>query len=196
MSPTIEWTLMISGWTIIFVIYLVTRYKIVKKSGGLYRLETDEMLKENMYANIIFIFCFFADGILVHIIVFPDFVQYEFLAHYFHFFLGLAIFAFAIWLFAASRITLGKGWTPKGELLMDPSRFIKNGPYASVRHPAYTALILAGFASGIIIATSRVMFFMILLLPILYWRVKIQESHLQKIFPEYKDYKKNKRMFF
>jgi len=196
MSPAIEWSLMVGGWTVIFIIYLITRYKITSKACGIYGMETNEMLKENMLANIIFIFYFLAAGVVVHVILIPDFIQYEFFAHYFHFVLGIIIFSIATWLYAVSRITLGKCWTPRGELLRDPSKLEKSGAYAVIRHPSYSALILAGFASGIMIATSRVLFFMILMIPIIYWRVKIEEHHLEQIFPEYKDYKKKTRMFF
>jgi len=196
MSPAIEWTLLIAGWTIMFLTLTITRYKMVKVGGGIQHLKTDKMRKETMISNVIFIIYFIAAGLVSHLILFPDFVQYEFLAHYFHFYLGIFIFAIAIWLYIASRISLGSNWSWRGELLRDRSKLITKGPYCVIRHPTYTAYILAGFASWIIIATSRISVFMILMLPIIYWRAKVDEKHLEQIFPEYKEYKKKTRMFF
>jgi len=196
MSPAIEWTLMIAGWTTMIMTLTITKYKMVKVGGGVRNLKTDEMRKETMLANIIFILYLFVAGITAHIILLPDFIQYEFMAHYFHFFLGIFIFTIAIWLYISSRIALGSNWTWKGELLRNKNKLITRGPYYVIRHPTYTAYLLAGFSSGIIIATSRVIFFMILMLPIIYWRAKVDEKHLNEIFPEYKEYKKRTRMFF
>lgn len=196
MNETWEWTTIVAGWTIMFVTLSVTKYKTIKVGGGLGSMKSEKMRKETMIANIVFILYFIFAGILAHIILLPDFIQYEFLAHYFHYFLGVFIFAVAIWLYMYSRITLGSNWSWKGELLRDKSRLIKCGPYCRVRHPTYTAYILAGFASGITTATTRILFFMLLMLPIIIWRAKVDEKHLSEIFPEYKDYKKRTRMFF
>lgn len=187
---------MIVGWTIMFIVLFITKYKTVKVGGGIQSISTEKMQKETMIANIIFILYFFAAGLIAHIVVFPDFVQYEFLAHYFHYFLGVFIFAIAIWLYIYARITLGSNWSWKGELLRDKTKLITCGPYCVIRHPTYTAFILAGFASGVTVAITRILFFMILMLPIIYWRAKVDEKHLKALFPEYKEYMKRTRMFF
>jgi protein-S-isoprenylcysteine O-methyltransferase Ste14 len=192
----IEWSLMVVGWTVMFVVLSITRYKTVKVGGGIISMKSKKMIRETLFANIILIIYFLIAGLIAHLVLFPDFIQYEFLAHYFHFFVGVFIFAIAIWLYIIARIALGSNWTWKGELLRDRTRLIKRGPYCAIRNPTYTAFILAGFASGIMTATTRILFFMILMLPIIYWRAKVDENHLKEIFPEYKDYMKNTRMFF
>ena len=196
MTEALEWTTTIAGWTIMFVTLSITKYKTLKVGGGLKSVQSEEMRKESMISNIIFILYFVAAGVLAHIIRFPDFIQYEFLAHYFHYFLGIFIFAVAIWLYISSRIALGSNWSWGGELVRDKTKLITKGPYCTIRHPTFTAYILAGFASGITIAVSGVLFFVILLLPIIWWRAKVDEKHLNQIFPEYKNYMKKTRMFF
>ena len=196
LPESIEWSLLVACWTIMFVVLSVTRYKTIKVGGGINVMKSDKMIRETMFANIIFIVYFFLAGLTAHLILFPDFIQYEFLAHYFHFFLGIFIFAVAIWLYIGSRMALGSNWSWRGELLRDKTKLIKCGPFCRIRFPTYTAYVLAGFASGIMTATTRIMFFMILMLPIIYWRAKVDEKHLTEVFPEYKDYMKKTRMFF
>jgi len=196
MTEAWEWTTAIIGWTIMFVTLSITKYKIIKVGGGLKSIQTEEMRKESMIANIIIILYFITAGVITHLYRFPDFIQYEFLAHYFHYFLGVFVFAAAIWLYMASRIALGSNWSWKGQLLRDKTKLITCGPYCKIRHPTYTAFVLAGFASGITIAVTNVLFFMLLVLPMIYWRAKVDEKHLKAIFPEYKEYMKKTRMFF
>jgi len=51
---------------------------------------------------------------------------------------------FAIW----ARLTLGKNWSPRPSM-KEQHELVTSGPYAYVRHPIYTGMLLAVFGSAL-----------------------------------------------
>jgi protein-S-isoprenylcysteine O-methyltransferase Ste14 len=85
---------------------------------------------------------------------------------------------------------LGKYFTPVVQKLKN-QKIIQQGPYKYIRHPSYTGLLLE--LTGTALALSNIislMITMVLFLPTIFYRIKIEESFLEKHFSEYKNYKK------
>ena len=83
-------------------------------------------------------------------------------------------FVFAWW----ARIYLGRLWS--GSITRkEGHHVVDTGPYSLVRHPIYTGIIFAGFATAIVISTPRV-YIGALLLAVGYWmKARTEERFLR-----------------
>ncbi len=81
--------------------------------------------------------------------------------------------------------------TPK-----DSSVLIQNGLYAWVRHPIYTGLLLLFFGYSTYQASLFKLFITFLLWVLFHFKTQYEELQLQRKFPDYTTYKKNKGRFF
>lgn len=92
--------------------------------------------------------------------------------------------AFAIW----ARAHLGRNWSP-APAIKENHELITSGPYATVRHPIYTGMLIAALGSGLVYATWFIMF--VIALFVFLRRVRIEESFMMSQFPnQYPEYKK------
>jgi protein-S-isoprenylcysteine O-methyltransferase Ste14 len=97
--------------------------------------------------------------------------------------LGLMIM---IW----SRITLGKNWSAN-IVLKEEHRLVTTGPYAYVRHPIYSGLILMVLGVILYVNTLILTVFFIVFFFGAYFKANKEEKILLTIFPiEYAEYKK------
>jgi protein-S-isoprenylcysteine O-methyltransferase Ste14 len=97
--------------------------------------------------------------------------------------LGIAL---AIW----ARVHLGKEWSSY-PTLKENHRLITSGPYAYVRHPIYTGMLVAMFGSGLAGGLPWLIYFFVFLAVFLR-RVHNEENLMMKQFPiEYPEYKKH-----
>jgi protein-S-isoprenylcysteine O-methyltransferase Ste14 len=97
----------------------------------------------------------------------------------------LAGAAFTVW----ARITLGRNWSAEVTFKQD-HELIESGPYALVRHPIYTGLIV--MALGTAINYGRAIGFALLfsLCGGLWWKARQEERIMSKHFPgAYAEYK-------
>ena len=62
--------------------------------------------------------------------------------------------AWAIWFVVAGVIVLGKQWSLSARVL-EGHELATTGPYAIVRHPIYTAMVLMALATGIVVTDWR-----------------------------------------
>jgi protein-S-isoprenylcysteine O-methyltransferase Ste14 len=95
--------------------------------------------------------------------------------------------AFAIW----ARFYLGQNWSSAVTIKVD-HQLIRTGPYAWVRHPIYSGLILAMI--GTALARRELRGLLALVLLYLGFKVKSQmeEKFMHKTFgPEYEDYSRS-----
>ncbi len=106
---------------------------------------------------------------------------------------GLIIIISGFILRQYSIFILGKFFTPVVEKQKD-HKIIQHGPYKYIRHPSYTGLILE--LSGFSLALSNILALiitLILFIPAINYRIKIEEQFLSKQFKEYENYKKRTR---
>jgi len=89
--------------------------------------------------------------------------------------LAVAGFLFMWW----ARIHLGKLWSASVRLKSD-HRIVDTGPYAFVRHPIYTGIILAGFASAILRGTAAGFLGAILMTVSWYIKARMEEQFLRE----------------
>ncbi len=92
--------------------------------------------------------------------------------------------AFAIW----ARVNLGKNWGMPMAIKQKPS-LVTSGPYAYVRHPIYSGILLGLLGSALVF----VIFWIFFVGSVLYFIYSLgkEEKHMLKQFPtEYENYKK------
>ena len=96
----------------------------------------------------------------------------------------LAGTALAIW----ARLTLGRNWSAEVTFKED-HELIESGPYALVRHPIYSGLLL--MALGTVIHDGRALGVGLFaaLCAALWWKARQEEQIIGRHFPEaYRDY--------
>ncbi|HYY26920.1 MAG TPA: isoprenylcysteine carboxylmethyltransferase family protein [Chthoniobacterales bacterium] len=94
--------------------------------------------------------------------------------------------AFAIW----ARVHLGKYWSGRVTLKVD-HRVIQTGPYAWVRHPIYSGLILALLGTTITLGTLHACVGFVLIFVSFVRKLQIEENWLRSHFgAEYERYQK------
>ncbi len=103
--------------------------------------------------------------------------------------LTIAGLSFAVW----ARLHLGKYWSGRITLKVD-HRVIQTGPYAWVRHPIYSGLILALFGTAISIGTVQAFFGFAFIFASFLRKLTLEENWLQLHFgEEYELYQKRVR---
>lgn len=89
-----------------------------------------------------------------------------------------------------ARVVLGRNWSAN-IVLKEDHKLITAGPYAFVRHPIYTGLILMVLGVVIYVNTLALAIFFIIFSFGAYYKAKKEEKFLLTYFPEaYPEYKK------
>ena len=92
--------------------------------------------------------------------------------------------ALSIW----ARVHIGRNWSP-APALKEEHELITSGPYAYVRHPIYTGIILA--ALGSVLVNPGWAIVLIFVVGMFLWRVKREEALMLQEFPsQYPEYMK------
>jgi protein-S-isoprenylcysteine O-methyltransferase Ste14 len=93
--------------------------------------------------------------------------------------------AFAVW----ARVYLGRNWSPS-PAVKEKHELVKGGPYAYVRHPIYTGILIAAFGT----ALAGALFGVIVLIfgsALFLVRIRKEEKIMLELFPnEYPLYQK------
>ncbi len=102
-------------------------------------------------------------------------------------FLGVLLCAAGIGIAIWARYYLGSNWgMPMSQ--REKPELIQSGPYAYIRHPIYSGLLLAMLGSTVTIGLFWLIPLAIMLFYFIY-SVKIEEKHMRQKFPkEYVDY--------
>jgi protein-S-isoprenylcysteine O-methyltransferase Ste14 len=97
----------------------------------------------------------------------------------------LAGAAFTVW----ARVTLGRNWS--GEVTFKQGHeLIETGPYALVRHPIYTGLIVMALGTAINYGRAIGFALLISLCASLWWKLRQEEQMMSSHFPAaYSDYR-------
>lgn len=95
--------------------------------------------------------------------------------------LGIAL---AIW----ARVHLGRNWSSY-PTLKENHELVTSGPYALIRHPIYTGVILAAIGTTLVSWPWTIVLVSISIMFV--WRVNVEEKLMMRQFPsEYPAYKK------
>ena len=114
----------------------------------------------------------------------------SFVLHTAGFILCLSGLIFSIW----ARVHLGENWSAEITLKKDHA-LITTGPYAYVRHPIYTGLLIALTGTGLALTPSpKGAVFIAVVMGAFWIKMKKEENLMLKQFPEaYLAYKKSTR---
>tara|TARA_Y100001970_G_C13854052_1_gene660779 strand:+ start:78 stop:683 length:606 start_codon:yes stop_codon:yes gene_type:complete len=123
--------------------------------------------------------------------------EYLFKIYYdnnFFLYLGIAVSGLAITLFAISRFSLGRNYSPCYDSYM-PKNLKTTGIYSLVRHPIYSSNIL--LMIGIFISTGSLIIAANTTVLLVYYILSafIEEKAIIRKFPKYKSYKSRTGMF-
>jgi len=95
--------------------------------------------------------------------------------------------AFAIW----ARFYIGQNWSSAVTIKVD-HKLIRTGPYAWVRHPIYSGLILAAIGTALARRELRGVLALVLLYLGFTVKSRMEEQFMRKTFgPEYEDYSRS-----
>jgi protein-S-isoprenylcysteine O-methyltransferase Ste14 len=93
--------------------------------------------------------------------------------------------AFTVW----ARVTLGRNWSAEVTFKQD-HELIESGPYALVRHPIYTGLIVMALGTAINYGRAVGFALLISLCGGLWWKARQEEQVMSSHFPTaYAEYK-------
>ncbi len=92
---------------------------------------------------------------------------------------------FAVW----ARAYLGRNWS--GSVTVKENHtLVRTGPYAQIRHPIYTGILIAFVGTALAIGEWRgiVAFFLVLVALII--KSRTEEERMRATFPDYDDYRR------
>jgi protein-S-isoprenylcysteine O-methyltransferase Ste14 len=106
--------------------------------------------------------------------------------------IGVAIFALAVWLLYRSHADLGRNWSPRLEIL-DVHSLVTDGVFRYIRHPMYAAHLLWGIAQVFLLQNWIAGFSMLVtFLPGYFYRVRKEEQMMIEHFgDQYRAYVKH-----
>jgi protein-S-isoprenylcysteine O-methyltransferase Ste14 len=103
--------------------------------------------------------------------------------------LGTALVAAGLALAVWARLHLGRNWSGRVAVKEDHA-LIRTGPYAIVRHPIYSGLLLALLGTALAIGEWRGLLAVAIALIGFLRRIAVEERRMGQIFPEYEAYRR------
>ena len=92
---------------------------------------------------------------------------------------------FSIW----ARRHLGRNWSVS-VVVKEDHTLVRSGPYARVRHPIYTGILLALVGTVVAIGEWRGLAALALALLAFAWKSRAEEERMRETFPEYEQYRR------
>jgi protein-S-isoprenylcysteine O-methyltransferase Ste14 len=111
--------------------------------------------------------------------------------------IGIAGFAFAVFMHAWAHIALKTNWSPGLEIKTN-HKLITTGPYRYIRHPMYTSFFLWSVFQGILLSNWLVLAVGIATFCLIYFvRIPAEEKMMARAFgKQYRDYMKKTGKIF
>ena len=107
---------------------------------------------------------------------------------------GALVLVFAAAVAVAGVAALGKNLTPFPKPA-DHAKLVQHGIYAKIRHPLYTAVILAGFGWALGWLSWPAAMVAVALIPFFHAKSRCEECFLRQKFPRYHEYETRTRRF-
>jgi protein-S-isoprenylcysteine O-methyltransferase Ste14 len=110
--------------------------------------------------------------------------------------IGVALGAASLAVYAWSRTTLGRAWSSQLEM-REEHHLVTSGPYAWIRHPIYSALL--SFLASIALVTANWLFFALFVFSMVDLTLRIpreEEMMVARFGDEYKAYKQRTGSLF
>jgi protein-S-isoprenylcysteine O-methyltransferase Ste14 len=193
----IAWTIVVICWTFMVITYSITKIKVHRCGGGLYNMKKNLLASHEKWLMkaLIFIYVFFTFWLTLNLKI-PYIENLADIDNPYFIKLGFCIFLIALVVFARARVAISSNWGWDKKSKADRTKLIKVDIYNTVRHPQYAAYFLAVLSTGIMLTKLGIIIFAVLLIPLLYLKMKVEEEILMEVFPkEYEEYIKKTRMF-
>jgi protein-S-isoprenylcysteine O-methyltransferase Ste14 len=97
------------------------------------------------------------------------------------FWVGVALTTAGISFSIAARAWLGSNWSGS-VTLKQGHELIRSGPYALVRHPIYTGLLLALFGTALVVDRWRALIALVILIAGLLYKMRVEERFMAEQF--------------
>jgi protein-S-isoprenylcysteine O-methyltransferase Ste14 len=94
---------------------------------------------------------------------------------------GAAVTAIGIGFAMWARLTLGRNWSPR-PAAKEQHEFVMRGPYAYVRHPIYSGIMLAALGTALLGSILGIVVFVVTTIT-LAWRMDKEERIMLELFP-------------
>lgn len=134
-----------------------------------------------------FLFLFFS-GTLVFVCAVVEYLVRGGAPNYWFVVFGSMVIALSFIIRNWAIHSLGKFWSVHVEI-RENHKLVTNGPYRAVRHPVYTAAILEVVGAVLLLqAYFTSLIILVLILPSIFYRIRIEEAALVEKFGE--DYRK------
>jgi protein-S-isoprenylcysteine O-methyltransferase Ste14 len=102
--------------------------------------------------------------------------------------IGLILFLIGLFIRLNGKKTLGKYYS-RGLRTLKDHKIVKQGFYKYIRHPIYLASIVYGLGIPLFFSSLYGFLIMLLLIPLIFYRIKIEEEMLLEEFGgEYREY--------
>ena len=141
--------------------------------------------RENVVSRMSYQLPLIAGGILLgwpHVL--GGALEQRFHPHTFGWFaLGAVLVAAGLGFSVAARLWLGGNWSAN-VTLKKGHELIRNGPYALVRHPIYTGLLLALLGTAVAVGKWRALFGLVLMTGAVAHKLTIEERFMREQFGE------------
>lgn len=192
----IVWTTVVVSWTLIAITFSITKIKVNRCGGGVYNMEKNPLKKKEKWIIRVLVFIYIVLAFIVsYRFNFPFFDDFYGVSRTFFVKFGFTLFVIAQFIYIRARIAISSNWGWDKKRKGDQKKLIRKGPYKKVRHPQYTAYLLAVLATGLMLVESGILLFFILLVPLVFLKMKLEEECLKVVFPkQYSKYIKETRM--
>lgn len=109
-------------------------------------------------------------------------------------FVGMLVLIVATVVAVAGATTLGRNLTPFPKPA-DQAKLVQHGIYSKIRHPLYTAVIVAGFGCALTWLSWPALLAAVALVPFFHAKSCREEDFLCHKFPGYREYETRTRRF-
>lgn len=193
----IAWTIVVICWTVLVITYSITKIKVHRCGGGLYTMKNNPLANREKWIMraLVFIYVFFTFWLAISVEI-PFIENFDEVSRGYFTKLGFYLFLIIIIHYIRARVAISSNWGWDKRPTENRGKLIKIGIYKTIRHPQYTAYFFAVLATGIMLLKVGILLFAVILVPLLYLKMKVEEEILVEVFPkDYKKYIKETRMF-
>lgn len=194
----IAWTIVVISWAVMATTYSITKIRVHRCGGGIYNSKEYPLKQKEKWLMRVLIFAYIALAFFIsYRFEIAGFDDYTGIARPYFVKLGFIFFLVAQVLYVRARLAISSSCEWGEGLKRKTKKLIKLGPYRHMRHPQFAAYILAILGTGLMLLKGGILLFLILIIPLMILRMKVEEEILIAVFPEdYKKYIEETRIIF